>query len=200
MNNAHRQFQENMARARNLGGLANGLGPLITEAVDVSDMWRAQLVLSVSALDHFIHEVVRLGMIRATDGQRPKTDSYQRFTIPAHAVQAALSGQSTSEWMGNVVREKHAHLSFQDPEKIADAIRLISPVELWNEVGVRTGLQAKDVKMRLKLIVERRNKIAHEADIDPSSPGYRWPITHEMAEDASSFIETVCNAILTIVV
>ena len=67
--------------------------------------------------------------------------------------------------------------SFQQPDKIADAIRLFSDVKLWQQVALELAIPEQDVKARLKLIVDRRNKIAHEADVDPSFPNMRWPIT-----------------------
>ncbi|MDE5122675.1 MAG: hypothetical protein O4965_22525 [Trichodesmium sp. St19_bin1] len=45
-------------------------------------------------------------------------------------------------------------------------------------------------------MVERRNKIAHEADIDPSyNIGERWPIDEDMVNDAVNFIEGVVHSI-----
>lgn len=60
---------------------------------------------------------------------------------------------------------------FQDPAKVADAIRLVSRKKLWEEVGTLLGKNDADVKSRLKLIVDRRNKIAHEADMDLQPQG-----------------------------
>lgn len=59
---------------------------------------------------------------------------------------------------------------------------------------------AKDVKARLKLIVDRRNKIAHEADLDPTSPGFRWRIDGPMVKDAVDFIEHLGDAIYQVAV
>ena len=74
-------------------------------------------------------------------------------------------------------------------------MRLFSPIELWNEVGARLQEDPKALKTQLNLIVDRRNKIAHEADVDPSYPGQRWPITPGDTEDALAFVERVGEAI-----
>ncbi|MHB1581461.1 MAG: hypothetical protein ACYCUJ_08760, partial [Acidithiobacillus sp.] len=68
------QFQENLKRARELGALASAVEAVTTSIIDVSDMWRAQIVLVVSALDHFIHDLTRLGMIEIAKGSSQKTD------------------------------------------------------------------------------------------------------------------------------
>jgi hypothetical protein len=67
---------------------------------------------------------------------------------------------------------------------------------LWDEVATKLGKSAKDVKQQLSAIVDRRNKIAHEADIDPTySIGNRWNIDEVLVGDAVDFIEQVVESI-----
>jgi hypothetical protein len=118
-----------------------------------------------------------------------------RFQV---TLDGAINGTQTptsSGWLDREIRTKHGFASFQQADKIADAIRLISSVHLWNEVSTRLGIPVVDIKNRLQLIVDRRNKIAHEADIDPSFPGSRWPITSADATGATDFVERVCETI-----
>jgi hypothetical protein len=116
MHSAQIQFKENLKRVRELGGLAAAIEKLTTSAVDVSDLLRAEIVLTVSALDHFIHELARIGMIECAKGIRPKTDAYLRFDMPMSAVEYGIQGISHESWVGETVRERHSWLSFQDPE------------------------------------------------------------------------------------
>jgi RiboL-PSP-HEPN len=96
-------------------------------------------------------------------------------------------------------RPRHGYSTFQQPDDIALAIRLFSTVELWKEIGAQLGENPQDLKAHLKLIVARRNKIAHEADIDPSYPGQRWPITRQDVEDAVAFVEKVGETVFKLV-
>jgi hypothetical protein len=58
------------------------------------------------------------------------------------------------------------------------------------------GSHAQDIKQQLSLIVDRRNKIAHEADIDPSYlGGDRWPIDELLVNEAVDFLEQVVESI-----
>jgi RiboL-PSP-HEPN len=57
------------------------------------------------------------------------------------------------------------------------------------------GLDTKQLKNRLRLVVDRRNKIAHEADMDPSYPGTRWPINPSDVASALDLVKQVCHAI-----
>ena len=98
--------------------------------------------------------------------------------------------------MEDEIRERLGYQSFQQPDKIADAIRFISDKKLWDEVATKLGKPTKDVKQQLGAIADRRNKIAHEADIDPTfGIGSRWYIDEILANDAVNFIELVVESI-----
>ncbi len=193
------QFYRNIRQINDMGSLAIRVDNLTTTNINVDDIYRAQIVLAVSALDHLVHEIVRHGMIEAASGLRGKTDAYRQFQLPISATEAALDGAAYVIWIGEEVRKKHSWQSFQDPERIADAIRLVSDVKLWEAVGQEIGVGTREIKTQLKLIVDRRNKIAHEADMDPSNPGFRWPISHDLARGAVEFIEKVGKAIFAVV-
>lgn len=199
MHSAIQHFRSNIERVRAIGGLYEALSRLTTSAVDTTDILRAQIVLAVSALDHYIHEATRTGMLEVFNGLRPPTNAFGRFHVPIEAAMLGIANFGTSSWFESEIREKHGFLAFQHPDKIADAIRLFSPCELWPRVATGLGVPTQDLKNRLKLIVERRNKIAHEADLDPSYPGIRWPITPADAESTVKFIEDICEAIHSVI-
>lgn len=198
MRNVILQFRDNITRVKALGGLHEALCHLMTAAVDCSDILRAQFVMTVSALDHYVHELTRLGMLQVYEGVRPQTDAFLRFQISMEAAIGLTGGGGSS--FESEVRERHSYLTFQNPDRIADAVRLFSSIDLWPQVSARLGLPVADVKDRLRLIVDRRNKIAHEADLDPSYPGVRWPISAKDSSDTIEFVVAVCEAIDSLVV
>jgi hypothetical protein len=200
MKTALDQFNENLSRARALSGLAKSLMALTTTAVDLSDIYRASLVLGVSALDQFVHEFVRLGMLEVHRGNRSATDAHLFFRIPLGAARVGIAEPTRNEWLDTVVREAHSWQSFQHPDKIADAIRLVSGLKLWDEVAKEIGADARTVKTRLTAIIDRRNQIAHEADMDPTNPGNQWPIDSILTEDALDYIDRVVHAIYKVAV
>ncbi len=199
MHRAIQQFRSNIERVRALGGLYEALSRLTTPAVDSTDILRAQIVLAVSALDHYIHELTRLGMLEVFNGLRAPTIAFGRFQVTLDATMAAMAGSGGSSWLETEIREKHGYLAFQHPDKVADAIRLFSAIELWSQVAIKLSLPIQDVKNRLRLIVERRNKIAHEADLDPSYPGTRWPISSADVGSTVKFIEDICEAMHSVI-
>jgi len=198
MQKAINDFRANVARSRNLGGLYSALTSLTTGAVDASDILRAQIVLSVSALDCFIHELTLLGMLEVFSGKKPTTPSFLKFRISMDFVLAANGSPTASSSFELEIRERHSFLSFQQPDKVAEAIRLFSNVELWRQVASKLSIPEISAKNQLKLIVDRRNKIAHEADIDPTY-GVRWPISETDVVSTLDFIEKLCESIYDIV-
>lgn len=192
-------FHASIARVEHLGGLHKALEGLTTPIVDASDLLRAQVVLAVSALDYYIHELTVLGMIEVLEGNRPSTKAFQQYRVSIGAVSSGLSTGS-SAWFAAEVRDRHSFLAFQQPDKVADAIRLFSGAKLWQAVSRMLGETESNVKDRLRLIVDRRNKIAHEADLDPSYPGTRWPISAKDVAAITDFLRRVAEAVHATVV
>ena len=64
---------------------------------------------------------------------------------------------------------------------------------------MRVGIEGRIAKERLKLIVDRRNKIAHEADADPSYPHARWPIDEEIVSQSVDYLVSICDFIFEFV-
>ncbi|GGA04688.1 HEPN domain-containing protein [Okeania sp. KiyG1] len=200
MQSALDQFHISINRVRDLIAVHNSVKAQSTPALDLSDILRAALVLAVSALDYYIHEVVTLGMLEIHQGLRPEPPAFSRFQISLGIAREGLKNPPDfASYLEDEIRQRHSYKSFQQPDSIADAIRLISDKKLWQEVGNIMGRPDKDIKQELKIIIDRRNKIAHEADIDPTlSLGNRWGIDEIMVGDAVDFIEEVVDSIHSI--
>ncbi len=245
MQSALDQFSISIGRVRDLIKLHNSVKVQTTGALDASDMLRAALVLAVSALDYYVHEVVTLGMLEIHRGQRSEPISsanttqsaFSRFQVSLggarqdrltainiaswleadlqqaqgydflqqpHTISALIPTISSrildrlnnTSWLESEIRERLGYQSFQQADKIAEAIRYISDKKLWDEVAIQMTKSAKDIKQQLNSIVDRRNKIAHEADIDPTfSIGSRWNIDELLVGDAVDFIERLVKSI-----
>ena len=190
-------FRLSIARVRDLIAVHNSLKAQTSNVLDISDMLRSALVLAVSALDYYIHEVVRIGMLEIHRGERPEPPAFSGFQISLGNARAGINaGQNIDSWLEDEIRQRHSYKSFQQPNAIADAVRLICDKKLWEEVSINMGSPAKDIKQQLSRIVDRRNKIAHEADIDPTlSLGNRWPIDELLVNEAVNFLEQVVESI-----
>ena len=193
------QFRTNIERVRNLGAIFKAFGSQTTDVLELSDILRAELVMGVSAFDHYVHELVRLGMLEIYCGHRTAPPAFLRFQVTLERIIQAMANPADNSWLESQIWSRHCFQSFQRPDKISDAIRLISGVELWNEVAQQLGTTPQGAKEKLTLIVERRDKIAHEADMDPSFPGSRWPIDEVLTDDAISFIELLGETIYALI-
>ena len=193
------QFRVNIGRVRNFGTMYKILSAQTTQVLDLSDILRAELVMAVSALDQYIHELVRLGMLEAYSGHRVQTQAFLRFQVALGGALQGISAPTSADWLEDQITTRHGYQSFQHPDSIAGAIRLISDAQLWNEVASHLGMSPQDVKQKLIFIVDRRNKIAPEADMDPSFLGKRWHIDDVLVDDAINFIEQLAENIYTVV-
>ena len=151
--------------------------------------------MAVSALDYYIHEIVRLGMLEVYRGTRPETSAFLRFQISLERVRQMVKTPTSNDWLDNEIRERHSWRSFQQAKPIADVIRLISDIKLWEQVSNYLGMPAQEIRQQLNLIADRRNKIVHEADMDPTPYDTRWPIDAALVDDAINFIEQIAEAI-----
>ena len=199
MLSALEQFRINIARARDVGSVAQVLAIQTTPALDVSDILRAELVMAVSVLDHYVHELVRLGMLDAYRNSRVRTPTFLQFQVSLAAAMDGIADPQGEVWLEQEIRARHGYQTFQSPENIARAINLISPIHLWSEVANHFQMTSQSVRNTLSAIVDRRNQIAHEADMDPSFPGTRWPIDEQMVTEAVDFIERLAETIYEIV-
>jgi len=245
MQSALDQFRISIGRVRDLIELHNSVQSQAAVTNDISDMLRAALVLAVSALDYYVHEVVTLGILEIHRGQRPEPSPSANTTQSAFSrFQVSLGGArqdrltsldiaswledeiqqshdyeflqqsykvsdlipsisnsivnrlNNTSWLESEIRERLGYQSFQQADKIADAIRYISDKKLWDELAVRMTTTAQDVKQQLNSIVDRRNKIAHEADINPAfGIAERWNINDILVGDAVDFIEILVESI-----
>jgi hypothetical protein len=196
---AHNRFADNIGRARDLRALFVNLTATTAGALDLTDILRASIVFAVSAIDTFIHDITRIGMVEIFQNVRPTTDAFGRFPISMENVLLVVATPGDTKWLEDEIRRQHGWLSFQQPDKVAEAIRLFCGKEIWKEVGFRLAIDPKSAKNRLVLIVDRRNKIAHEADMDPTSPGSRWPIDEMLVQDVIDRLEQIGNAIFHVV-
>ena len=195
------QFRENIKRVQNLGGLYDVLSQQTTSALDLTDLLRSQIVMAVSALDYYIHEITRGGMLEVYGGKRPQTLAFLRFQVTMEAtLQEIVADQGNDGWLDEEIRKKHGYLAFQHPDRIADAVRLFSSCTLWTSVASELNIEVEDVKTELQLIIDRRNQIAHEADLDSRIPGgNRFAISSSDTKRIIDFIQDIGEAIHVVV-
>jgi hypothetical protein len=62
-------------------------------------------------------------------------------------------------------------------------------------------MSSTDVRTRLDVIVDRRNRIAHEGDIDPTMGiGEKYPIDFPTVQQAVDFLDSLVHAIQSVAI
>lgn len=197
-------FEAVWERANMLTAIHAYLSRNATAALRLEEILRAEWVARVSALDLYVHELVSQRMVSIFTGVLPATTQFNKFKVSVETAKriAVASNQADAIAAFDLdVRQQLGILSFQMPDKIADAVRLCSPIDLWNSVALTQGAsegekvdRAKEIKKSLSLIVERRNKIAHEGDLQPSLPRLPWPIDESLLVTVRDFIDKLVRS------
>ncbi len=195
-------FENNIESVRELDSihtLIKDKFPLLQDRAD--EILRAEVVLLVSALDCFIHDVVRIKMIEIFQGRDNSNKKFDNFLIRSKSLLNIINAEDDIEKAGifeNEVRELNSKNSFQSPSSIEYALNMIAITNLWNKLEPYMNIKAEDIKRTLSLIIQRRNKIAHEADINEMTM-FKNPIDKHDLEFIMEFIVKFCEGINNVV-
>lgn len=197
------QFNRIIQDTKDIGAIFTYLQNHCPTPMDYSDLLRLQWSQAVSAFDKMIHDLVRIGMIGIFNGTRSETPNYKNFAISMDAFEQIKSYPLyASQFFENTIIQKHGFLSFQSPEKVAEALSYIwAEPHKWQHITLGMGKPASDeqnIKTTLNNIVIRRNQIVHEGDFQ-SSLMQRQPILYADVESVILFIEQLANSIYTLV-
>ncbi|MGW7516970.1 hypothetical protein ACWGJ2_15400 [Streptomyces sp. NPDC054796] len=198
-------FQTNLEYARKLIAAGESLQGLQPGALDITDLYRAAWVQAVSATDHWLHEeLFRRVEELAADPEADLPAQLRRFELPLSVIEAVRREERTmADAVLHHVRAKWAFASLHNPRKIAEAYKLVSDIDLWQKVAVRmngwnqnrTNFSSQTVRKRFSAVIERRNKIAHHADLEDGDLKQRRPITAADANEAVNWLERVVLAV-----
>ncbi len=202
-------FESIWYRCSQLSAIHAYISRNVSTAIDPNEILRAEWVARLSALDLYVHETVAQRMLEIFYGLRPPTDGYLKFKLSNETVsriRAAATQSDAGSAFDLDVRTQLSRTTYQNPDVIADGIRLCSTIELWNEIAIKFGAananrsaEAKTIKKNLSLLVERRNKIAHEGDLTPTLPRDPWPILQSDLRYVEDYIAKIVKAIDAII-
>lgn len=197
MNQAFSQFSTNIEEVRKTHLIATSLNVPTSSIVGTSSILRSCIVLSVSAIDHLIHELTIIGMREIFNGQRPITTKYNNHNVSLGFMNAITSNPPLITFESEI-RRSLGWQTFQRPDKIKDAIAIFNSIQIWQQVAFVMGDTEINIKNQLSLIVDRRNMIAHEADIEPIFKTKR-PISDTDVSGTIDFIEKLGTTIYNLV-
>lgn len=194
MQTAYNQFQKSLDYVKELDSLYVYLSDTLLLPNDLSDILRAEWIYAVSALDRFLHEIIKTGMIDIFNGTRNTTPKYLTFTISTDTLGKIINSNATSippaqYYFEQEIVQRHKLLSFQDPDKISDGLSFIwNNQHKWQTLSLALGVSESTLKTNLKSISTRRNQMVHEADMNPTT-GNRNLIDKNDTDNVVSLIE-----------
>lgn len=214
MNKALKVFENSIKQNCSMSGVYEYfVKDLHLPPYQVSDILRFQVVYSLSSFDRFVHELVRIGIMEIFSEKRLVTEKFKCLQFSSTTLKL-LSNHLREEQrpvdeeisidnrINYEVSEKLGYLSFQDPEKVCDALSYIWGDKhklklLANIMSSSNPSQMYDEKLlrqTLKLCVNRRNQIVHEGDIDPVSNNKREVLPEEV-KTTTDFVLALGNSI-----
>lgn len=158
----------------------------------LDDLLRWQWSQTVSALDKYIHDVIKCGLIKSYNKEILPTKSFSNFLIPISILDDPLLASNAFE---QFVTKKLSYNSYQTPEKINEGLSLVWSAEhKWQAIADIMGKDKKYITNKLKLIAQRRNQIVHQGDY-PSYNLEKESLTLSEVDAVIDFIDQLVNII-----
>lgn len=203
MTKAFQQFKINIEGLHNLTVVYEAFVDRVSP-LDISDILRSQIVLSVSALDCYFHDLCEEAMLFIFDHKNfINNNAFKNFTISIdtlHQIANTTLPEEKIFFLSKEIKRKNSYKSFQEPKNISEALSYIGITKAWVKVGVILGKESPDIQSQLSLIIARRNQIAHESDINPTlGIGEKYAIDDVIVNETISFIKHIVDAIEQIV-
>ena len=146
------------------------------------DIWRSQIVFLDSALDFYIHEIVKYGIVKMFNGDWAESTDYKKLKVRlSFAVDLAQNPNSASKLLEEI-DEMNKYSCFMGAKKLKEQLVFID---------VNYSLRNSD-KNLLNDLYNRRNQIAHQSDRIPGQQ-QKQPISKSYVED---FINKIENFVL----
>lgn len=185
-----------LRKSRGLGAR----GSLDKKNSDLTWLPRSSVVASISALDNYIHDVLydRIPVALTGDTEISKSLAESMATLMPikndeqfRAARTLLKSHSTLEDLSQKLRSKKLQFeSYQSPDKILAAYRLIGFDDVFEAASALwqgPDTSADSIKRELSKYAERRNKIAHEGDLEHKS-GTPRPMRLDYASRCKQFV------------
>ena len=186
-------FKGDIARAKDIVGLGQSIVTMTNGLVNSDDLYRAALVQGVAAWDRYVHGVVLDRAVKIILGGMPAGKS-SKVGLPLEAVAQLMNapGQAERELAAkSFFAERLSKETFQRPDDVAAGLAMVGVNAIWSTAFP----SAEQAKVRLGVIVDRRNRIVHHCDCDPVLPGAVVPLT---ASDALDALQVVGETVMAI--
>ncbi len=148
-------------------------------AVVREDIIRSALVMTVGAMDSYMHWLVYQEITEVSKSQAGLPKKLANLDIPfselASLADAVLEGRreqtDTRPWVQvkNATQRRLLRETFQSYDQVSGAMAMAGISKGWTQTAKHLNTTSDAIKTRLNQIVHRRNQIVHEGDITRAS-------------------------------
>ncbi len=164
-------FRDNINRINNRFEIVDLLSKH-KKTKEANDILRFQIVFVMSSLDFFMHEIYSYGLLKIFKKETPKTRGYNNYKVPLKLLEQALyDSENIDEYLKQAFIDINDSYTFMSSGRIRVLLNVITSEDEFSKVE-RALKNKKIIDNDKKLdnilddIYERRNKIAHQTDID----------------------------------
>lgn len=167
-------------------------------------IWRSQIVFLESALDFYIHEISKYGMLNIFSGDWSKTEKYNNYQVPLKYVEEGFKNPESKAWLLQYLNERFSTEVYLSAESMKNQLNLLGlsfktvmeKAFPKNSVQVSTYREGKKV---VKELFERRNQIAHQTD-RKHDDATQNTISKEYVEQCFADVRAIADSIQTIAI
>lgn len=123
---------------------------------------QSQIILLMSALDLYIHDIVKYCIIQKFNGNQTKTKQYKELLIPMQSVELAIQNPESSDLLDEVITSINQYKSFTSYGKIKNQLEAVGlKSKKFNELVLKTesDFGVSDLIEKLRSL---RNRLAHQ--------------------------------------
>lgn len=123
---------------------------------------QSQIILLMSALDLYIHDIVKYCIIQKFNGNQTKTKQYKELLIPMQSVELAIQNPESSDWLDEVITSINQYKSFTSYGKIKNQLEAVGiKSKKFSELVLKTesDFGVSDLIEKLRSL---RNRLAHQ--------------------------------------
>ena len=197
------RFDNNIASIRKQFDIAESLKSK-GDIEECETIWRSQVVFLESALDFYIHEVSKYGMLNIFSGDWEKTEKYNNYQVPMKYVEEGFKNPESKAWLLKYLNERFGTEVYLSADAMKNQLNLLGlyfePVmERAFPKSSSSDTSHREGKKVVKELFERRNQIAHQTDRQHNDATQN-AITREYVEQCLADVVAIVNSIHAIAI
>ena len=197
LNEILNHFNETICDIQSQGEIANKLPD--NNKTDAENIWRAQIIFLASALDFYMHEITKYGLLRMFKNDWKRSTKYNNLSIKLEYLDQLLDTDNASDNFNSFINNLYQDVTLLSFISIKEQLNLLDlnlktiADESFYDIN-STEKTTDKLKCRLNELFTRRNIIAHQYDRQHKN-AQRMPISSDIV---NGFIHDIIKIVKAI--